>query len=287
MGPLLDGAGGYAGQLPWSLAKLPAFPPIAHELLRRLALADSSVKEIAALVARDTALSAEVLRAANSAALSRGRPIDNVPHAVTMVGLERLRAMTMTVAIMGTFLRGSVSNAMLSRCWRHSLAAAVIAERLASHCGLPGEAAYAAALLHDIGRLGIMITFPTEYENLVRLAEEQDYPVMECERQLFAVDHCTAGSWMIEHFRLPPLFAEVARRHHDAGECDRLLWLIRFACRAASSLGYVAVRPEHLWTDEELAVRLGRVVQISIDDVKAEVEHATGSCWPLRPRGPS
>ncbi len=89
---------------------------------------------------------------------------------------------------------------------------------------------------------------------------------------------------MIEHFGLPELFAEVALHHHDAGESDRMRWLIRFACRAASTLGYVSVRPENPWTDEELAVRLGRVVQISIDDVKADVEAATGSCWP-RGRG--
>ena len=50
--------------------------------------------------------------------------------------------------------------------WRHNLASAIIAERLASVGLLDKDTAYTSGILHDIGRIALAVIQPKEYANL-------------------------------------------------------------------------------------------------------------------------
>ena len=52
--------------------------------------------------------------------------------------------------------------------WRYSLACALLSEMLARFCAVPEDTAYSSGLLHDIGRLGLMVTYPSEYSMLLQ-----------------------------------------------------------------------------------------------------------------------
>jgi len=105
--------------------------------------------------------------------------------------------------------------------------------------------AYTAGLLHDIGRLALIASQPAQYVKLLLAAEENPCDVLERERQVFGVDHCEAGRWMAEAWKLPKEFAAVTSRHHaepDAGKSD-IVVLVHRSCLFADTLGFAAVRP--------------------------------------------
>lgn len=274
---------------PWALSKLPAFPAVATKLIRLLGHEDVEIGRIADLISLDTALSAEVLRMANSALFRPLSNIENVPHAVAMLGIERVRALAMTVAIMGSYLKGVVSVNLLKRCWRHSLVTAILAERFAAATSIANDSAYAAGLLHDLGRLGLIVSHPAEYENVIAVAEDNAFDVRECELQLFDIDHCEAGRWMAQQWNFPSEFSEVAAHHHveRAGPPWDLMALVRLSCLTATALGHESVRPLQQPTPEELAALvpepLRPKVRFDFEELREWVEGRLKEIEPGRP----
>jgi putative nucleotidyltransferase with HDIG domain len=229
---------------PWALINLPPFPAVAARILQLLSKEDAGMKELAALIRSDIAFSSEVLTLANSALFTFRTEITGILQATVLLGLQRVKAIALTVG-MRSYLMDSLKLPGVLACWRHSLACALVCEELASACMMERDAAYLAGLMHDVGRLALTVVEPLQYSNLLLVAEEKAVNILDEERQLFGMDHCQAGRWLAEQWKLPRQFAEIAAHHHDRiipGKFD-LLPLVQVACRLADCIGFFAVRP--------------------------------------------
>src|SRR5580698_2980700 len=87
------------------LEKLPTLSPLRSQLLARVAKRSCDVIELTEVVEKDTVLSAQVLRLANSAAFGRSQPINSVKHAVAMVGVGAMRKFALGSTISNLFSR--------------------------------------------------------------------------------------------------------------------------------------------------------------------------------------
>ncbi len=214
------------------------------QLLSLLDNPDVPLKRVVDLLQVDLELSGELVRVANSAWYGFVQRIDSVKHAVVVLGVENVKRLALTVAlnqVAGKF-RGYDN---LRSCWDHVMASAIIAEELAVDLGLSKDRAYTAGLLHDIGRLALLVSYPVEYANLIEAAREQHFDPLERERQLFDIDHCEAGRWLAEHWNLPADFAQAIAEHHQPAAVEKSLTpLVRCACRLADCLGFSAWRVE-------------------------------------------
>jgi hypothetical protein len=144
------------------------------------------------------------------------------------------------------YSRAAFRSEALRKCWRHTLASAVLSREVARAAGMAPEQAYSLGLLHDIGRLGLLVAWPDDYSRILEEANRDGVSLLELERQLFNMDHCEVGRLLVEQWKLPPEFRMVAGHHHDppaeSGTLDhlRVAWL---GCQMADSLGYWAARP--------------------------------------------
>jgi len=223
---------------PWALHALPPFPAVALQLMSLLDDTDAPIKKIVSLLRIDPALSAEILRVSNSALYGLSRRIDNISHAVVVLGTEVVKRLALTVAL-SRFSRSFMRVHGLRVCWDHSVACALLAEELAQAMNQPRDRAYTAGLLHDIGRLALLTCYPVEYNNLFVVARENDFDELECEWELFDVDHCAAGAWLARHWNLPEDFVEAISRHHDAEPIDAsLLSIVTAAHHVANRIGF-------------------------------------------------
>ena len=223
---------------PWALKALPPFPAVALQLLSLLDDDEVPMKKIVALLRIDPALSAEILRVSNSALYGLSRRVDNVSHAIVVLGTEVVKRLALTVAL-GRFSHGFLRNQGLRICWDHSVACALIAEELAQALDVAKDRAYTAGLLHDVGRLALLACYPNEYGNLIVVARENDFDELECERQLFDIDHCAAGEWLGREWNLPQDFVDAISQHHTAEAADRsLLSVITAANAVADTIGF-------------------------------------------------
>jgi putative nucleotidyltransferase with HDIG domain len=200
--------------------------------------ADVPVKKVVELLRIDPALSAEILRVANSALYGLSRRIDNISHAVVVLGTEVVGRLALTVAL-GRFSRSFLRVHGLRACWDHSVACALVAEQLAQAMHQPKDRAYTAGLLHDIGRLALLTCYPVEYNNLFVVARENAFNELECEWELFDIDHCAAGAWLARQWNLPEDFVEAIAAHHQAEATDAsLASVVTAAHHVANRIGF-------------------------------------------------
>ncbi|MDQ6664444.1 MAG: HDOD domain-containing protein [Acidobacteriota bacterium] len=225
------------------LCKLPSLRPVALKILKVLSRDDVRLEQIAALLQADPGFSAEVLTMANSAAFAASQPFGDLSKAILFLGLDRIRSLTMTIA-MRSFSSRKQDSVEIRNSWRHSLACAFLAEEFATIYGASKHSAYTAGLLHDVGRLGLLKAYSGQYGQVLNQVYETLAEAHEKERKLFNMDHCQAGSWLTKTWGFPEEFSEIAARHHDCPEGRErdMIGLIQTACRMADALGFGAVQ---------------------------------------------
>jgi putative nucleotidyltransferase with HDIG domain len=189
-----------------------------------------------------------------------------VAKRVSLLGMRRMTGLVLTLS-MSKFLNRAGSQAPLRRCWRHNLACALAAKEFAHSFGRDENEAYNAGLFHDVGRLAFLVLEPALYSGPLRT----DADLQELERARFGVDHCEAGAWLLEHWKLPQIFVDVARHHHaPKPEGAELTMLVNAACVIANRLGFCLVQVEPEEIELDLSDDLGANIADMINSLERE-----------------
>jgi len=137
-----------------SLKELPALPPVALKLIEITRDNNSSFQHIARIIEADQTLTSRILKLANSPAFGLIRQIQSVERAIAMLGLDLVRSMALSIAVVDLFKPNRNHSINNVDFWRHCAACAAASERLAKRFAYsqPQEA-FIAGLLHDLGKL--------------------------------------------------------------------------------------------------------------------------------------
>ena len=235
-----------AATLPWAYLRLPPFPQVAVRVLQLAGNENVQMRQLSDLIATDPAFASEVLTVANSAFYSPRYPSTTVAQAVAVLGANRLQGMCVTVGVRA-YLGKSMNLPALRNLWRHNLACAIIAQRLAVSGHHPGDIdpdiAYTSGILHDIGRMALAVIQPKAYAELLESHRGPSASVLEAERDLYGWDHCEIGRQLIADWKLPANFEAVVADHLAPRRADKA-WdvpeLVKVSCAMASSLGFAA-----------------------------------------------
>jgi HD-like signal output (HDOD) protein len=138
---------------------LPTLPEVALRVNDVAENPDVSISELADVIGTDAALSAQLLKVANSL-LYRGRyPVDSVQMAISRLGLKLVKNIVSSLIMEQMFQAPSKQlEDRLHALWQHSVDVAAIAHVLAAkHPGIPADEAMLAGLIHEIGVLPILL----------------------------------------------------------------------------------------------------------------------------------
>jgi HD-like signal output (HDOD) protein len=246
-----------------SLAKIPAFPAVVLRVLEVVSEDEPDLTRLVREINSDATLSAQVLRLANSPLFAFTGQISSVQQAVTTLGIEQIQSLVMSVAT-ANYSKAAFRSESLRKCWRHTVASAVVCREIARAAGMPPEESYSLGLLHDVGRLGLLAAWPDDYSRILEQATRDRSSLLELERELFDMDHCEAGRLLAAQWKLPPQFLAVAGHHHDPQpESEDLnhLSITHIGCRMADALGYWAAKPAALVEPEDLFALLPAAVR--------------------------
>ncbi len=201
--------------------KLPPFSPVLSKLMATLADEDVSFVELASLIEKDTVLSGNVLKLVNSAYYGRSGTINSIRHAVSIIGMVRIRNMVLSLSISKTWSSLKLpSNWSSGRFNLHSVAVGIMADLLASNLPVPySEGAFVGGLLHDIGKLLIAIAAPAEYETVVKRIETGMAPV-ESEAEILGFSHPVISAALLERWKIPKPIQRAVAMHHSPDEAD-------------------------------------------------------------------
>ena len=220
------------------LSKLAPFQPAAVKLLTLSGDTATGLAEFERAFGSDPALAANLLALANSPLYGLETRIDNLRHAVMLLGFDTVRSLALTVA-MSAYVRGTAAQRVAQVVWSHGIATGIIAEAIGRARGEAGSSLYAAGLVHDIGRLGML---NLEGERYAALLERDFYEVEESillETLLFGCSHDDAGAFLARTWGFPESVSDCVHFHHqlvlDKGPTLRT---VQIACHYAGALGF-------------------------------------------------
>jgi HD-like signal output (HDOD) protein len=238
------------------LKRLPAFSPVALQLMSLVADEDVSFKEVAKLISIDPVLSGETMRMANSGLFGRRQEVRSVLHAIAMVGLQRLTRIAVTAALW----RGvpNRTSPFMKAWWRHSVATALIAEHTAV---VPIDHAYTAGLLHGIGQLALIEHSGQAYVDLVNDAVSNGLSLDDAERGVYGTDHAELAGQILQAWGLPETVREAAALHHWPNTVSGLTQAVQIGCTVAEQIGFGACGCHRLLASEDFPAPIAEVLE--------------------------
>jgi putative nucleotidyltransferase with HDIG domain len=259
--------------------QLPTLPVAVARLAALLEDPRSSAGDFERVIRPDPALTANLLRLANSAYFGLPRRVESVRDAITLLGLRRVFEVTTTAAtsrVIPPRLPGYEIDSQAF--WQHCLAVAVLAERLGVELKQrPGQLLFTMGLLHDVGKLVVGTFLAAHSPEVLACVRAEGEALVEAERAVLGFDHAEMGAAVADAWSLPPAVAAAARWHHapdaaPAHEPRLPLDLIHAADNLSHVLGLGAdVGELHRTVDRAATERLGLTAR--------RLEHVAGECF--------
>ena len=247
---------------------MPAFSPSALRLLSISTDSDSAMESFSESFRSDPALAADLLVAANSAEFASSCRIETIRHALTFLGLDRVRSLASTIALR-IAMRTSHRKEDVRPVWAHSIAAAVVAEELGTIHKMPEL--YTAALMHDLGRLGLLLAAGSRYVEVLSSTFDDIEESNRLEKVLFGIDHCQAGVMLGRTWSFPAGLQAHMGAHHESVLSGAPRQFVQTACLAADFLGY----PEVQRRDLELTAPVWEKTGLSMDRIREKIVQRT------------
>ncbi len=204
------------------LTRLPSIPTVYQEITNKLRSPHTSLREIGEIISKDPAMTAKILQLVNSAFFGLGRRISNTQDAATLIGLDTLKALVLSLGIFYQFDKSLVKDKTFSldALLSHSIAVAKLAERISQTEGVDksvSDDCFLAGMLHDIGILILQQSVSEDYVKLNQLMAERGMDLCQAEQEIFGATHGAIGAYLLGLWALPDRVVEAVAFHHQPG----------------------------------------------------------------------
>lgn len=191
--------------------------PLSTVATRVIALTEGdtfSAHELATTLASDQALSAKLLRLANSAYYGFPRRVATVRDAVVLLGFRQVRQAALATCLVDALPGGRTLR--YAEFWQHSLAVGITAELLARAEGVAQDEAFTAGVLHQVGRLALDQHVPDAFASAVELARTQSLALRDAQRIVLGYTDAALGGALVRAWQFPAPLADAIERHELA-----------------------------------------------------------------------
>lgn len=174
--------------------------PVVSKITRLASDPKVPVSTLEAVLNSDPALTAKVLKAANSALYSLRTPANSVGAAVMVLGMRTVQSIVLNAAYQQV-LKGSGTVPYFDKeaFWSHCLATAISAKRLAGAKGLSDvESYYSIGMLHEVGMLAMAAHLPTEWSRALQGARRTKLSLHRVEERLIGFSSQSASLVILE-----------------------------------------------------------------------------------------
>jgi HD-like signal output (HDOD) protein len=201
-----------------NVGDLPPMPIVAVKVLELLQDPDTSMKKLAETVSLDAAVSARMLKIANSAAYGLTRNITTLQNALVMLGERTVRSLVLASSMSSVNKSYGLLEKML---WEESVGCALAARFLSTrlHISNPEEA-FLAGLFSNLGKIIRNNNDPEQYRELVEAVYNGAGDYLMLEQEVFDVPYSVVGAAVLHSWKIAPLLVEAVHHHIDLNSSD-------------------------------------------------------------------
>jgi HD-like signal output (HDOD) protein len=197
---------------------IPPRPAVVEEIARERKKPEPDLRKIAQIISRDIALTAGVLKTANSPLFGRGKKSESVQQAVMTLGLDNV-----AVIVTGLALKNAVGGEdfKLGGFWDSANKVANIAAYLAGKVpGVPKDLAYMYGLFRDCGIPFMLQKYPDYADTLLMATKGPKLAFTRIEDEAYHANHATMGYLLAKSWSMPNSLCQAVLNHHDISTLD-------------------------------------------------------------------
>ncbi|MDR0331484.1 MAG: HDOD domain-containing protein [Chitinispirillales bacterium] len=206
-----------------SVIGLPTLPTVVSKMLEMVDSRRTSADTLARLISTDQALTARLLKLANSAYYGYQREVSTVNMAIVVLGFNTVKEVGLWYSVFDVFKNSGPAAAGFDavKFWEHSAACGVAARMLSKTSGsrYSGEA-FVAGLLHDMGKMILSQYFGAEFVEVIETAQSEGCGLDAAESEILGVSHGRVGAWLAEKWNLPAIICDTVKNHHAPWEAE-------------------------------------------------------------------
>ena len=190
--------------------EIPTLPVFFNKIMETLECDRASAADLSRIIEQDPALMAKIFRLSNSAYYGRFKKVATINQAVTTVGFNEVKAISLGIAVFGTF--SGIRN--IEEFWLHAMSTAAAVRLIGERNQETGlDKVYSGGLLHDVGKLVMTQLLGDKYLGLaVDGGDAKTH--LEAERSTFGADHAQVGRLVAERWHFPAELVELISSHH-------------------------------------------------------------------------
>lgn len=205
--------GGKFQDINFDLDKLPTMPLVAAQMMELINAPETSAAALAKVVSKDPAVSARVLKIANSSFYSMSRQVTSLSTAVVILGERTLKGLVLAASMRGMNQSYGKIEQML---WEDSMVCALGSRYLARKLGLADpEEAFMAGLFRHIGLVVLNNQESKAADFIIQSMKSGNQDMAKQEQELFGATHAEIGAAVLEHWKLSEALSLVALHHSD------------------------------------------------------------------------
>lgn len=222
------------------MGDLPPMPIVAVKVLELLQDPDMSIKQLAGTISLDAAVSARMLKIANSSMYGVSRQITTLQNALVLLGERTVRSLVLASSMSSVNKSYGLLEKML---WEESVGCALASRYLSNKLKVANpDEAFLAGLFSNLGKIIRNNNEPERYRELVEAVYNGagDYSTLEVE--VFSVPYTMVGAAVLHSWKIAPLLVDSVCFQNNLDEADNrevadLSSVVSFASNLCFKLG--------------------------------------------------
>ena len=196
-----------------SIKDLPPMPVVAVKVLELLNDPNVNYEKLGEVISSDPAVSARMLKVANSAFYSMKRQIKTLEHAIAIVGERTLRSLVLAASLEGMNKSYGLLEKML---WEDSIGCAIGCRILArKFASADPEEAFLAGLFRHLGKIVMNFSDQDAYRSLAEMAYSDGISTSELEGRFFPYAHAVVGAAVLDKWNFSRSLVMSTLHHED------------------------------------------------------------------------
>ncbi len=256
------------------LTDLAVMPHIAQQVIDLLQDDNVTAVDLQNVVYRDEALTAALLKTANSSYYSTVRRITTVRDSVVILGMNTVK--NLVIAYSTKHIYGDSRSLVSRKLWEHAQFVAFIARAIArKRKHSDPEEAFIAGLLHDLGKTFLYQISPKEYEIILAEVYGTKETFYLPENRILGYNHADIGREIAIRWKFSDGLIDGIRFHHDMAAASEtpLAVYVNVADALAYHLGFGLYQAPVDFMQLESARTLGLTGE-DIEQLTAEADTA-------------
>jgi HD-like signal output (HDOD) protein len=261
-----------------NIDQLPNLPEVASKVINMVSNPDVSFKQVAQEIAKNQAMTANILKLCNSAYFSKGNEITSIVRAIVTLGLKEVKDIVLLVAAKPVLEKPVIGYDLgQGDLWKQGLAVASMSRDIALDKKKKeiADVVFTGGIIHNVGKVVIALYVQQAFKKILERVQTESIPFHQAEKDIMGYNHQEVGEKILEKWNFPPVLRSIVRFYQEPENAPaehRLEVSIVHIANAICLMGGIGIGSDGLYHEiKDAAIKKAGLTPDELEDLYSRV----------------